>query len=75
MPVFTKFIFENNTLQNIGETRISHITFQMNFNEDNIQEAYFINNKFINVKLNRRLLSGSKAGGNGFKVFFLNNYF
>ncbi len=75
MPVFTKFIFENNTLQNIGETRISHITFQMNLNEDNIQEAYFINNKFINVKLNRRLLSGAKAGGIGFKVFFLNNYF
>jgi hypothetical protein len=75
-PVYTRFVFENNTLQNTDETRISYIGFQMNLNEDNKQEAYFINNKFINFQFfNPGVFRGIKAGGMGFKVFFINNYF
>jgi hypothetical protein len=75
-PVFTKFVFENNTLQNIGESRISYIALQINLNEDNIQEAYFNNNNFINVQyFNPGLFRGIKAGGKGFRVFFNNNHF
>jgi hypothetical protein len=75
-PVYTRFVFENNTYQNIDESRISHISFQMNLNEDNIQEAYFINNKYINIQYyNPGIFRGIKAGGKGFKVFFINNYF
>jgi hypothetical protein len=48
----------------------------MNLNEDNKQEAYFINNKFINVQyFNPGIFRGIKTGGKGFKVFFINNYF
>ena len=48
----------------------------MNLNEDNIQEAYFINNKYINIQYyNPGIFRGIKAGGKGFKVFFINNYF
>jgi len=48
----------------------------MNLNEDNKQEAYLINNKFINVQyLYPGIFRGIKAGGKGFKVFFINNYF
>jgi hypothetical protein len=69
-------VFENNTYQNIDESRISHISFQMNLNEDNIQEAYFINNKYINIQYyNPGIFRGIKVGGKGFKVFFINNYF
>jgi hypothetical protein len=75
-PVYTRYVFENNTLENTDESRISYIAFQMNLNEDNKQEAYFINNKFINVQFfNPGILRGIKAGGKGFKVFFINNYF
>ncbi len=62
-------------MQNFGESRLSFITFQINLNDDNVQEGYFINNKFINVQFNRVLLKGTKAGGKGFKVFFIDNYF
>jgi hypothetical protein len=75
-PVYTRYVFENNTLENTDESRISYIAFQMNLNEDNKQEAYFINNKFINVQFfNPGILRGIKAGVKGFKVFFINNYF
>ncbi len=47
----------------------------MILNEDNIQEAYIINNKFINIKYRNPLFRGTKTGGNGFKIFFTNNYF
>ena len=44
--------------------------------EDNIQEAFFINNKYINVQFyNPGLFRGIKDGGKGFIVFFINNYF
>jgi hypothetical protein len=44
--------------------------------EENIQEAYFINNKYINVQFfTPGLFRGIKDGGKGFKVFFINNYF
>jgi hypothetical protein len=48
----------------------------MILNEDNIQEAYFINNKFINIQyVYPGIIRGIKPGGKGFKVFFMNNYF
>jgi hypothetical protein len=47
--VNTKFIFENNIVENRDAKRVSYIAFQMNFNEDGIQEAVINNNKFINV--------------------------
>jgi hypothetical protein len=68
-------VFENNTYQNFDDSTISHISFQMILNEDNIQEAYIINNKFINIKFIYPLFKGTKTGGNGFKVFFINNHF
>jgi hypothetical protein len=46
---YTKFIFENNTVENQDEKRISFIYFQMNLNKDGIQDAFINNNKFINV--------------------------
>jgi hypothetical protein len=69
-------VFENNTLENTDESRISFMAFQMKLNEDNKQEAFIINNKFINVQfINPGILRGVKPGGKGFKVFFINNYF
>jgi hypothetical protein len=35
-PVYTKYIFENNTIQNLDQSRISYIYFQMNLNTDGI---------------------------------------
>ena len=68
-------MFENNTFENFDESHISYISFQMILNEDNIQEAYLINNKFINIQYVNPIFKGTKTGGKGFKVFFINNYF
>ncbi len=35
-PVYTRFVFENNTVQNFDESRISYIAFQINLNEDGV---------------------------------------
>ena len=43
-PVYTRFVFENNTVQNFDESRISYIAFQINLNEDGVQEAFINNN-------------------------------
>jgi len=74
-PVYTRFVFENNTYENFDEGLISQISFQMTLNEDNIQEAYLINNKFINIQYVNPIFKGTKTGGKGFKVFFINNHF
>jgi hypothetical protein len=84
-PVYTRFIFENNTVENQDRQRLSFIYFQMNLNKDGLQDAYINNNRFINVQYIQPGLvravkdeantAGSTIIGKGFRVFFQNNYF
>jgi hypothetical protein len=84
-PVYTRFIFENNTVENQDRQRLSLIYFQMNLNKDGLQDAFINNNRFINVQYIQPGLvravkdeantAESTTIGKGFRVFFENNYF